>query len=170
MMTRKQITNLCIYFQEPFNTQNRIFITHFSAAATLHSSDTQKLDTQLRSLCENPKKPQLVNAFALFNQNLDLGQIPSESTCNFLVVTFAKNKEYNLALMVYHEMRKVQVLPWFLSLAALIESFVHFQKPRLAIGVLGLIFKNGYKVNVYIVNVILKGLCENGMVVPYVVL
>ncbi|CAH9146364.1 unnamed protein product [Cuscuta epithymum] len=141
------------------------------------SSDTsdlcsQTLDSQLRShLCAKhcPSSSALVEAVRLFEHAVfDLRQCPHASTCNFLVETLVKNKAYGLAFDTYgkitHTLGSAHFKHSFLTLAALVEIFVHTHMPDLAFSVFGLIFKRGFVINVYPFNMLLKGFCENGMV------
>ncbi|KAK3005477.1 hypothetical protein RJ639_017510 [Escallonia herrerae] len=134
--------------------------THVAAS----NSILAHVDTQLKHLCSAPNS-QSSDAISFFHRAVELGHIPSGSACNLLVKTLARKKEYNLVLEVYTRMTCAKISPNFLSLAALIECFVHSHKVGLAIGVMGMILKRGFRVNVYLGNVILKGLCQNNEVV-----
>ncbi|CAI9780953.1 unnamed protein product [Fraxinus pennsylvanica] len=62
----------------------------------------------------------------------------------------------------------VGVSPSFLSLNSLVECFVHFNVPELALAVPGIILKCGFSINVYVANLVLKGLCYKGKFVKAV--
>ncbi|GFZ20624.1 tetratricopeptide repeat (TPR)-like superfamily protein [Actinidia rufa] len=117
-----------------------LFLRRHRAFINLFSSTSPPTDflheaeTKIRALCEKPTS-QFIDAFSIFNQIIDSNLIPSGSTSNFLVGALTKGKRYNLSLQV-----------------------------ELAIGVLGLMVKRGFSINIYNVNLVLKGLCRNGEV------
>ncbi|VFQ63497.1 unnamed protein product [Cuscuta campestris] len=175
MMVFKKQLDLRFQFQLTtlLATGNPIKHISFSSDPSVAPSDmlAQKLDSQLKSSLSSKHCPNsvIVEAVHLFEHAVvDLMQVPFASTCNFLIETLVKNKAYGLAFDVYGKitctLNRAQFTPRFLTLAALVEIFVHTHKPDLAFSVFGIILKRGFVINVYLLNMLLKGFCENGMV------
>ncbi|KAL3580220.1 hypothetical protein D5086_018055 [Populus alba] len=127
------------------------------------SSSVSDVEAQLRSLCAKPDNFHPNEAVSLLHKAVNSSPLLSLSACNSLMESLVKSKHYELAFSVYSRMTHVGVLPSFKSLSGLIDSFVFAKKPQLALGVLGLIFKRGFIVGVYNINVILKGIIDKAM-------
>ncbi|RAL44820.1 hypothetical protein DM860_003579 [Cuscuta australis] len=107
-------------------------------------------------------------------QSSDLDGIERDEECRICMEVISSCllacvlKAYGLAFDVYGKitrtLNRAQFTPSFLTLAALVEIFVHTHKPDLAFSVFGIILKQGFVINVYLLNMLLKGFCENGMV------
>ena len=122
---------------------------------------SENIDTRIAFLCKVDKNVRA--AACLCNDSFTSGTIiPSSQTCNFLIMVLRKSGEHELAFSVYKNMTHVGIKPLFFSLAAVLEYFVNSVEPMCALGVVGLIWKHGFDVNVYLMNLVLKGLCQNG--------
>lgn len=174
-MKHKSVTilNPCFSAKFLFEPQDGIFPRLFSSLHVTKSpvnfpnpsvSNLPFIESQWRTICKEPNF-KFAEAVSHFHHVVDLGFFPSGPTCNFLVHMLVKNKEHKLAYEVYNRMVQFKVSPIFLSLAALIECFTYFQKPKYTVAVLGLITKNGFSINSYLMNISLKCFCDCGMAV-----
>eukprot|EP00257_Ricinus_communis_P026943 XP_025014357.1 pentatricopeptide repeat-containing protein At4g28010-like [Ricinus communis] len=137
------------------------YVKCFSSLPSI--SSLSDVETQLRLLCQEPNF-QSTRAVSLFHQAIDSYLYPSESICNSLLHNLVRSKNYQLTLSVYSKMTHVGIMSNFFSLSHLVDCFVHTHMLKFAFGVLGLILKRGFVVNVYVMNSMLKGLCSNGEV------
>lgn len=106
----------------------------------------------------------LSDAVSLFHRTIDNDPTspPSEPACSTLIDNLRKARQYDAVVSVYHKMVSALVLPRFTSLSALTESFVNTHHPSFAFSVLSLMTKRGFGVNVYNLNLVLKGFCRSG--------
>ncbi|KAF5176112.1 Pentatricopeptide repeat-containing protein, partial [Thalictrum thalictroides] len=61
-------------------------------------------------------------------------------------------------------MAHIGFLPNYRSSCILVNCFLHTQNPEFAFGVIGLVVKRGYTINLFLLNLILRGFCQRGQV------
>ncbi|KAJ6692195.1 hypothetical protein OIU79_014033 [Salix purpurea] len=109
----------------------------------LHSklfSSVSDVEAQLRSLCAKPDNFHLDEAVSLFHKAVNSSPMLSQSACNYLMESLVKSKQYELAFSVYSRMTHAGVLPSFISLSGVIDSFVIAKKPQAGFRGLGVDF------------------------------
>lgn len=143
------------------NSPSYAFFVYLKLLSSIPSTySCSDIETQLRFLCDK-SNPQISEAVSLFRGSIDSDRLPSGGACNLLVHTLTRSKNYELAFSVYSRMTHVGIFPSFISLSCLVACFVNTNHAKFAPGVLGLVLKRGFQLNVYVVNLMLKGLCSN---------